>query len=144
MLDRNQGHPLFYDLLEEMADLHARKNANYADPEDPLSNLRRCRALGVSPLVGVLVRLQDKWSRIENLARGVPDLVGESLEDTLLDNAVYSLLAIILMREERNDGLRQPPKGKVDLARQYVRRLEEKHEQRKEGSGAAHRNGAND
>jgi uncharacterized protein YqgQ len=103
MLDRTKGHPLFYDLLEEMADLHARKNSNYADPKDPLSNLRRCRVLGISPLLGVLVRLQDKWSRIENLARGAPDEVGESLEDTLMDNAVYSLLAIILMREERNN-----------------------------------------
>jgi|UniRef100_A0A7C3WP50 uncharacterized protein YqgQ len=103
MLDRTKGHPLFYDLLEEMADLHARKNSNYADPKDPLSNLRRCQALGISPLMGILVRLQDKWSRIENLARGVPDEVGESLEDTLMDNAVYSLLAIILIREERNN-----------------------------------------
>jgi uncharacterized protein YqgQ len=103
MLDRTKGHPLFYDLLEEMADLHGRKNSNYASPTDPLSNLRRCQALGISPLMGILVRLQDKWSRIENLVRGVPDEVGESLEDTLMDNAVYSLLAIILIREERNN-----------------------------------------
>ncbi|MBW2135765.1 MAG: DUF1599 domain-containing protein [Deltaproteobacteria bacterium] len=111
MIDRSKGHPLFYDLLEKMADLHARKNANYADPTDPLSNLRRCERLGISPFMGVLVRLQDKWSRIENLARGVPDRVGESLEDTLMDNAVYSLLAIILLREMGNGVLPQVPKA---------------------------------
>jgi hypothetical protein len=133
MLDRTTGHPLFYDLLEEMADLHARKNANYADQKEPLSNLRRCKALGISPLMGVLVRLQDKWSRIENLARGVPDLVGESLEDTLMDNAVYSLLAIILLREERNGGLRHIPKEQVEPVKQCVRRLAAGHEQSKAG-----------
>jgi len=116
-----------------MADLHARKNSNYANPTDPLSNLRRCQALGISPLMGVLVRLQDKWSRIENLARGVPDLVGESLEDTLMDNAVYSLLAIILLREERNGGLRNIPKEQVEPVKQWITRLAAGHEQSKAG-----------
>lgn len=113
MIDRSKGHSLFYDLLEKMADLHARKNANYADPTDPLSNLRRCERLGISPFLGVLVRLQDKWARIENLVRGVPDQVGESLEDTLMDNAIYSLLAIILLREMEDGSLSQVPKTDV-------------------------------
>ncbi|MDD3493412.1 MAG: nucleotide modification associated domain-containing protein [Candidatus Thermoplasmatota archaeon] len=93
------GHPLFYKLLEQMADLHARKNQNYAEAGDPLSNLKGCARIGLSPLTGVIVRLQDKWSRIEQLVKGQPDLVGESLEDTLIDSAIYALLAIILLRE---------------------------------------------
>jgi hypothetical protein len=97
------GHPLFYELLEQMADLHSRKNANYAG-DDPLSNLKRCQVLNIPPLLGVLVRLQDKWSRIEQLAKGQPDLVGESLEDTLMDSAIYALLAIVLMREASESG----------------------------------------
>lgn len=106
----DQGHPLFYEWLErlgprfekvlaQMADLHARKNRNYAGDGNPLSNLQRCERIGVPSLAGVVTRLQDKWSRIETLMNGIPDLVGESLADTLLDNAVYSLLALVIMQE---------------------------------------------
>lgn len=94
------GHPEFYNLLEQMADLHARKNADYAG-DDPLSNLRVCSQFGVSPFTGVLVRLSDKWSRIVQLsAKGKAEVKEESIADTLMDMAVYALLAIVLRREE--------------------------------------------
>lgn len=95
-----RGHPKFYQLLNELADLHERKNQNYATQEDPLSNLRECEGLGIDAFKGTLVRLCDKWCRIKNLAKGVPDLVGESIVDTLRDMAIYSLLAIILWEEK--------------------------------------------
>jgi hypothetical protein len=98
---KKAGHPMFYELLDKIGDLHARKNSNYAEDTDPLSNLKGCKRLNVTPFMGVMIRLQDKWSRLEQLAKGKPDLVGESVEDTLMDNAVYSLLAIILLREGR-------------------------------------------
>ena len=108
------GHPLFYELLDsleprflekfrelvaDMASLHDRKNNNYAEDSDPLSNLKQCAELNIPPLMGVMVRLQDKDSRLVQLMKGKRDLVGESIEDTLMDKAVYSLLAIILMRD---------------------------------------------
>jgi len=92
---------MFYELLEKMADLHSRKNHDYSSHDDPLKNLRSPNRLGVTPFVGVLVRLQDKWSRLEQFATSGELLVkSESVEDTLLDNAVYSLLAIVLYREQ--------------------------------------------
>jgi hypothetical protein len=100
-----RGHPLFYELLEEMAALHARKNHDYSSDADPLSNLKGCERLNIPPFMGVLVRLQDKWSRIEQMAKGKKAQVAESLEDTLMDNAVYSLLAIVLLREGAADPL---------------------------------------
>lgn len=93
------GHPRFYELLEEIKDLHSRKNANYAEDNDPLSNLRACEAFGLPAWKGVLTRLTDKWSRIVQLTKGKPDVVGESIVDTLQDMAVYSLLCIILYEE---------------------------------------------
>jgi hypothetical protein len=96
-----RGHPRFYKLLEELADLHERKNQNYATSEDPLKNLRECEGLGIEPFKGTLVRLCDKWCRIKNLAGGVPDLVGESIIDTLRNMAIYALLAIILWEERQ-------------------------------------------
>jgi len=33
-------HPRFFKLVEEIKEIHSRKNADYADKEDSLSNLR--------------------------------------------------------------------------------------------------------
>ena len=93
------GHPDFYKILEEMKSLHDRKNNNYAKDGDPLSNLRGCEQMGLPPYMGVFVRLTDKFSRIMELAKGKLNLVGEPMEDTLMDIAIYSVLAIILWRE---------------------------------------------
>lgn len=96
------GHPDFYKLLEQMADLHSRKNHDYAGENDPLKNLRACERLNLEPFLGVLVRLQDKWSRLEEFVNSGQLMVkDESVIDTLMDNAVYSLLAIILYREQQ-------------------------------------------
>lgn len=94
------GHPRFYELLQEIAELHSRKNADYAQDKDPLSNLRRCERIGIPAWKGVLVRLEDKWDRTEKVAnKGTPAVTTESLKDTLMDTAVYSLLCIVLLEE---------------------------------------------
>lgn len=95
------GHERFYELLLEMADIHAKKNHDYASDQDPLSNLKGSSRLGIKPFTGVLIRLEDKWSRIEQLFRKDPMVKDESITDTLMDNAVYSLLGIILLEEEK-------------------------------------------
>lgn len=95
------GHKRFYELLEVMADIHNRKNQNYAKTKEPLSNLKMSQEFGVSPFLGTLTRMSDKWSRIVQLAGGKQDKVGESIKDTLLDLSVYSLLAIILFEENK-------------------------------------------
>ncbi len=94
------GDPRFYALLEDIAELHSRKNHDYAKDGEPLSNFNRARALGVEPLTGVLVRMTDKWSRIEELSRGKV-AKNESLRDSLIDNAVYSLIAVLLLEEQQ-------------------------------------------
>jgi len=107
-LQKQFGHPRFYELLEEIAQLHSDKNADYSSEEDPLSNLRACEDIGIPAWKGVITRLMDKWKRIINLARGQEAKVkSESIADTLKDNAVYSLLAIVLYEEsekERKNG----------------------------------------
>ena len=92
------GDPKFYVLLEEIAELHSRKNHDYARSDEPLSNFRRAEAFGVEPWRGILIRMSDKWSRLEQLASGKTPK-NESMRDTLIDNAVYSLLAILLLDE---------------------------------------------
>ena len=97
------GHPRFYDLILRICELHARKNHDYAGKEHPLSNLKRSEEFGVEAWKGTLVRMSDKWDRITHLALdNNPMVKGESILDTLMDMAVYSLLAVILF-EELND-----------------------------------------
>lgn len=100
---KQYGHPRFYEMLKEMAELHSRKNHDYAGTSDPLKNLRACERLELKPFIGVMVRLQDKWSRLEEFVKSGKLMVkGESVKDTLMDNAVYSILAIILYEEQEN------------------------------------------
>jgi len=99
------GHPDFYKLLEQMANLHSRKSHDYSGTKDPLKNLRACVRLNLTPFLGVLVRLQDKWSRLEEFIKSGQLMVkNESVIDTLMDNAIYSLLAIILYQEQLKEG----------------------------------------
>ena len=99
----HRGHPRFYELLEEIKETHNRKNHDYAQDKDPLSNLKMCESLGVPAWKGTLVRMSDKWSRITQLANGKEALVkDEAITDTLKDMAVYSLLCIILIEENKN------------------------------------------
>lgn len=94
------GHPRFYELLLEIAKLHSDKNFNYAENTNPLSNLRECEKFGISAPMGVMVRLSDKWSRLQQLMGGKKDVVNESLYDTLRDMSIYTLLMIILLEEK--------------------------------------------
>jgi hypothetical protein len=98
--------PRFHALLKQMAELHDAKNADYAGEaatDDPFANFRLCEGMGISALQGCIVRMGDKFARIQSLMkkgdanRKVKD---ESLRDTLLDNAVYSMIAVCLLDEE--------------------------------------------
>ena len=99
-INKRHGHPRFYELLDQIGDLHDRKNSNYAADNDPLSNLRLCESFGVPASVGTMVRMSEKWSRLTELTKGKQDRVGESMTDTLMDMAIYSLLEIILIEEQ--------------------------------------------
>lgn len=92
------GDPRFYQLLEEIAELHSRKNHDYSKQGEPLSNFNRARSFGIEPWKGILVRMSDKWSRIEELSKGKTPK-NESLRDSLIDNAVYSLLCVLLLED---------------------------------------------
>lgn len=89
----------FNKLIDEIKNLHDAKSHDYATSHDPLANLRRCASFGVDPVRGVLVRMSDKWGRLEQLAGGKTPK-NESMRDTLIDNAVYSLLAVVLLDEQ--------------------------------------------
>lgn len=89
-------------MLEEMRELHKKKNAGYSgDSEDRWANFRDSELVGVEAWRGALIRMTDKYKRITNLAKDLSlDKVGESIEDTLMDLAAYALIVICLRREK--------------------------------------------
>lgn len=94
----------FLELVKEIEILHNKKNAGYAGigASDPFRNFKFSSLFGVTPFVGVLVRMSDKFIRISNLIKDPKaDQVGEKITDTLLDLSVYCLIAICLYEEQK-------------------------------------------
>lgn len=102
---RGDIHPTsqkYFDLLDTLRRLHLSKSAGYGCPDgtDPLMNIRRgAEFVGIPAWQGAMVRLSDKVTRLAvfNKTKSLPH---ESVEDNLLDLASYSLLALLLYREE--------------------------------------------
>lgn len=92
-------NPKFHKLIEEIKQLHDRKNNDYSTSADPLSNFRECEKFGLPAWKGCLVRMSDKWSRIVQLSSKEAAVKEESIIDTLKDLATYSLICILLFEE---------------------------------------------
>ena len=101
-------HPVsqaFFDLCDQLKEMHRRKSRDYGCPsgEDPLANIRNgAKFVGIPSWKGAMVRLSDKVTRLAAY-NATGRLENESLEDNLFDLASYSLLALLLHREERGD-----------------------------------------
>lgn len=101
MVDRH-GHPMFYQLLDRMAEIHSDKNQDYAGDDDPLRNFKACERMGIEAWRGIAIRMSDKWTRLENFVKNdTLKVEDESIEDTLIDLANYCLLYIIARRESK-------------------------------------------
>jgi hypothetical protein len=97
---RPAGDPRFHALLREMGAVHDRKQIDYGTNADPFANVRGASEWGLRPWVGAMVRISDKVRRLQAFARK-GSLANESAEDSLMDIAVYALIALILLREEK-------------------------------------------
>lgn len=108
-IDKYFGHPMFYEILDELAALHSKKNRQYATPESPLGNFDRTGSMmkellreDINPSLASALWLASKQvdGAIQILAhskKNTPD----SLEEKLLDVAVYYILATIIVREQK-------------------------------------------
>ena len=86
--------PRFDAVLARIKKLHDAKSQDYGAINDPLANVRASEDFGVPAWVGALVQ-NDKLTRIKNSINGNA-LVFEPMEDSLLDSAVYAIIAIVL------------------------------------------------
>ncbi len=101
------GHPDFYKILDELANLHSEKNHDYAVGGSPLGNFQRradlyARYPGLDLSNPTVVAIVDAMKQLDAalwfLSNGHEAKV-EGIESRLRDVAVYSVLAIILNRE---------------------------------------------
>jgi Nucleotide modification associated domain 1 len=94
------GNPMFFQILEELSEMHQKKGRDYGTTNDPLANVRASTTWGVPSWVGTMIRANDKVIRLQNAAKG-STLINEGIEDSLLDLASYAIIALALYREEQ-------------------------------------------
>lgn len=85
--------------LVQAAEMFAKKNLDYGTDADPLRNIRGSAAIGIKPWLGSWLRARDKVGRIDTYCmKG--SLANEGVEDSFVDLAVYSLICLVLFREQ--------------------------------------------
>ena len=83
----------FDDALDELKMLHDAKN------------LEGVFRIGIEPWRGIVIRLMDKFERVEQYCtNGELAIKSEGMEDTFKDIAVYSTLTMILFRKAQGEG----------------------------------------
>src|ERR1700738_2206546 len=92
----------FRNVLDEMWELHQLKNRDYGAQNDPYRNVRSGADWGVDPWVSALIRGGDKIKRLQKYAQ-TKELANEGAEDSLIDLAVYSVIALVLWREQYHE-----------------------------------------
>ena len=99
----------FTNVLEELTELHNLKNQDYATSENPYKNLQGVERIGLEAWKGVVIRMMDKFSRLEEFCvKEELAVKDETIEDTFKDIAIYSVLAMILYRK-RMEGKSNDP-----------------------------------
>lgn len=88
----------FDDVLKLMSDTHKAKNSDYGN------SFRLSAQLLNRPIIeGLLHRMSDKLSRVCQITqKGGAAVKSESVQDTLLDLSVYSILAYLTIEREKN------------------------------------------
>lgn len=96
----NDKIELHKKLLDDMHDLYVRKNSDYGD-----SVHDTYKKYG---LVSFLVRIEDKLNRVKTLnekscKQDDVKVLDEKIEDTLMDLANYSILALIELKNDKSE-----------------------------------------
>lgn len=100
------GSPLFYELLEEMAETHDRKSHDYATNDNPFGNYHFAGKMSLlfahsEQDAGFIGRIGEKIYRLANLESGEKSPQNESIADTEKDICVITLLWMADRRKRR-------------------------------------------
>lgn len=122
-MTKKGGHPRFYAILSELADLHSQKNTDYAKDgkQGPLGNFHRVSQFKKmypnfdwsSPFgtcIDFMLKQLDAMMILAATNR--KSITGEPIPARLNDIVVYSTIARILWEENENTGKRRSEKRK--------------------------------
>lgn len=85
----------FKEIASELASLYERKNSDYGD-----SFSVTFRELGI---ISAVTRMNDKMNRLKSLCVKEIRVKDESIRDTLIDLACYSIMTIMELDKMKND-----------------------------------------
>ena len=109
----NQRIDLFNQITDKAAEIMVNRAAKYSGASttnevDCNSNIRACEVLGIPATTGVLIRMLDKLARLAHL-KGSKDHQDESVLDTIIDLANYSVIFYDVYREDEVKKSVPPP-----------------------------------
>ena len=80
---------------------------------DRNKNLEGVERIGIEAWRGIVIRLMDKFERVEQYcSNGELAIKSEGMEDIFKDIAVYSTLAMILLRKQQDEALKHSTQRK--------------------------------
>lgn len=85
----------FIDITTDMAKTYAAKNHDYGNSFN--------NSLDKFGLIASIVRMGDKMNRLETLVAKKAQVKDESIKDTLLDLANYSIMTVMWLNKNDND-----------------------------------------
>ena len=104
------GHPRFYKILDELAELHSNKNHDYATVEKPFGNFERvAHIIDYYNLLNAPCKTEVKVSTIYMLKQfdcfmqalcSGKQMKVEGLKERLRDIVAYDIITEILLEEE--------------------------------------------
>jgi hypothetical protein len=92
----------FDQVLAELKAMHDKKQTDYGRTSDPFANVRASEDFGIAGWIGAMTRANDKMRRLQKFA-AEGNLANESVEDSLIDLAVYAIIGLILFREQKRE-----------------------------------------
>ena len=89
------------DTFEEMVVIMKNKNKDYtAGSKSAFANFEASADFGIDPVVGLSVRMGDKFKRVQSFCRaGQMAVPGEAVEDAFKDLIGYSVIALAMLSE---------------------------------------------
>lgn len=101
MVELNPDDPI-EKVLIEIVSTNRKKRADYAQDGNIFSNFEQASfAAGVSPLQGIEYMIATKQARLVALRSNGRAPQNESVQDTMLDRAVYCIISLAYMEQSR-------------------------------------------
>lgn len=124
-MNREEYFKFHKEMQEKMYAVTLQKNRDYAGPDgdDPFSNFSRVSSVGICGVEqGFLVRMLDKICRINSFVQaGTLHVKDESVEDTLMDLANYSILFAGYLKSKKSVVPDIPYPPKLSIAEAFGR-----------------------